>query len=118
MSETFEEWFKEDGNGDFNYFSRDYYAGQWAPLIKHAWNHQQKKIVALQAEVDALRNNNKELLDQRFELMDKVGTLTSQLEKLTKCSLNHYEDNRNCITERITNLCQGCKNKKLLEAGE
>jgi len=51
MSETFEEWFKEDGNGDFNYFSRDYYAGQWAPLIKHTWNHQAKKIAEKDAEI-------------------------------------------------------------------
>ena len=82
MSETFEEWFKEDGNGDFNYFSRDYYAGQWAPLIKHTWNHQQKKIDAKDTEIERLVKRVRELAGINNGHIDIINTKDARIKEL------------------------------------
>lgn len=99
--ETFEEWFKSEGHGDFNSFSKDYYAGQWAPLIKHTWNHQQKKIDELEGEIENRKG-------QVHWKCIEIKTLTAQIELLTRCETG-------VCGEVIGGICQGCKNMAILE---
>ena len=62
-----------------------------------------KKIETLQAEVDNLKNNHIKYM------VEENKTLTSQLEKLTRCEcpdICHVNGDE---------LCQGCKNKQLID---
>jgi len=96
VSETFEEWFKSEGHGDFFSFSKDYYAGQWAPLIKLAWNHQQKKIDELEKEqvvhIKALKEELGKVHKKEIKtLQAEADRLNSQLEKAKEAIYNECD---------------------------